>query len=88
MYRILVERILGIRREGPLLVIDPCIAREWKGFELTYRDGAGEVHVVVENPEGVEHGVRRVEIDGHESANGAVLLTGAAGRREVRVVMG
>jgi cellobiose phosphorylase len=88
MYRILVERILGVRREGARLVIDPCIARGWKGFEVTYRDGPGELHVVVENPDGVEHGIRRVEIDGRESEDAAVPLTGAAGRREVRVIMG
>jgi cyclic beta-1,2-glucan synthetase len=88
MYRIAVERILGLRREGQVLLIDPCIARDWKGYELTYRDGDGELHILVENPGGVEHGVRRVEIDGRESPGGRIALTGARGRREVRVVMG
>jgi hypothetical protein len=55
---------------------------------MTYRDGDGELHVVVENPDGVEHGVRRVEVDGRECPDGIVLLTGAVGRREVRVIMG
>jgi cyclic beta-1,2-glucan synthetase len=88
MYRILVEHIVGVRREGSRLMIDPCIARSWKGFEVTYRDGDGEVHIVVENADGIEHGVRRVEIDGHESRDASIPLTGKAGRREVRVVMG
>ena len=88
MYRVVVERILGVRREGARLVVDPCIAKDWAGFEVTYRDGEGELHVVVENPDHVEHGVRRVEIDGREAPDGTILLTGAAGRREVRVVMG
>jgi hypothetical protein len=55
---------------------------------MTYRDGAGEVHIVVENPDGIEHGVRRFEVDGREAPGGRIPLTGAAGRREVRVVMG
>jgi cyclic beta-1,2-glucan synthetase len=88
MYRILVEQILGVRRDGSRLVIDPCVAAGWTGFEMTYRDGDGELHVVVENPDGVEHGVRRVEVDGRECPDGIVLLTGAVGRREVRVIMG
>jgi cyclic beta-1,2-glucan synthetase len=88
MYRVAVERILGVRRQGAVLVVDPCISRDWPGFEVTYRDGEGEVHVVVENPDHVEHGVRRVAIDGRESADHAIALTGAPGRREVVVVMG
>ena len=84
----MVERILGVRREGAQLVIDPCVARDWKGFEVTYRDGAGEIHVVVDNPQGLEHGVRSVLIDGQESLDRAIPLTGAPGRREIRVVMG
>jgi cyclic beta-1,2-glucan synthetase len=88
MYRIAVEQILGVRRAGSRLTIAPCIARGWPGFELTYRDGAGELHIVIENPDGVEHGVRRVEIGGSVSADGVIPLTGEAGRREVRVVMG
>ena len=88
MYRACVEHILGVRREGARLAIDPCIAREWKGFEVTYRDGQGEVHILVENPNGVEHGVERVEIDGRESSDRTIALTGAPGRREVLVRMG
>ncbi len=88
MYRIVVEHVLGVRREGARLVIDPCVSREWKSFEVTYRDGDGELHVVVENPDGVEHGVRRIEIDGRELPGLAVPLSGARGRREVRVLMG
>ncbi len=88
MYRVALEQVLGVRREGTRLVIDPCVAGGWKGFEVTYRDGQGDVHVVVENPDGVQHGVRRVEIDGRESPDRTILLTGAPGRREVRVVMG
>ena len=88
MYRVAVEQILGVRREGARLVVDPCIARDWPGFELTYRDGEGEIHIVVENPDHVEHGVLRVETDGKASPAGAIPLTGANGRREVLVVMG
>ncbi|HEY1959531.1 MAG TPA: glucoamylase family protein [Polyangiaceae bacterium] len=88
MYRIAIEHILGVRREGARLAIDPCVPKSWKQFEIDYRDGEGVVHVVVENPDGVEHGVARIEIDGRESGDGAIALTGAPGRREVRVVMG
>ena len=35
MYRAGVEGILGIRREGAFLVVDPCIPAAWPGFEAT-----------------------------------------------------
>jgi cyclic beta-1,2-glucan synthetase len=87
-YRIVLEQILGVRRVGQHLLVDPCIAGHWKRFELTYRDGEGEVHIVVENPDGIQRGVRHVEIDGRRSPDGTISLTEAPGRREVRVIMG
>ena len=88
MYRVLLHDILGIKREGSILRIDPCIARTWTTFEVTYRDGEGVVHVVVENPLGVQRGVASIDVDGVRATDGVVQLTGRPGVREVRVVMG
>ncbi|XBS68342.1 glycosyl hydrolase family 65 protein [Acerihabitans sp. KWT182] len=33
MYRAGVEGILGIRREGDMLIVDPCIPADWPGFK-------------------------------------------------------
>ena len=76
MYRVIVEHVLGVRKRGSTLVIDPCIARTWERFEVTVRDGAGEVHVLVENPNRVQRGKPQ-----------EIPLTGAPGRRDVRVVL-
>ena len=35
MHRAGVEGILGIRREGAFLVVDPCIPAAWPGFEAS-----------------------------------------------------
>src|SRR5262249_8438116 len=79
MYRVVVEHILGVRSSPGKVTINPCVAKSWPRFEVTIRDGEGEVHVVVENPKGVERGV----VEG-----GEIALTGAKGRREARVVLG
>jgi len=76
MYRVIVEHVLGVRKRGKTLVIDPCISKTWERFEVTVRDGEGEVHVVVENPNRVQRGKPQ-----------EIPLTGAPGRREHRVVM-
>ena len=88
MYRVVLDNVLGIKRRGSTLTIDPCIAKSWPGFEVTYRDGDGAVHIVVDNSKGVERGVERVELDGRVVDDRRIPLTGARGTREVRVVMG
>jgi hypothetical protein len=53
-----------------------------------FRTGTAEFRIVVENPDGVCRGVRLVEVDGVESADLTIPLTGASGVHEVRVVLG
>jgi cyclic beta-1,2-glucan synthetase len=88
LYRVAVEGLLGFHKEGDHLRIDPCVARDWGGFELTYRHGTATYHVVVGNPGGVERGVRGVTLDGNPVADGAVPLADDGGTHEVRVTMG
>ena len=37
MYRAGLEWILGFRVQGAMLLLDPCIPKTWKGFEIVYR---------------------------------------------------
>lgn len=39
MYRLIVESLLGLRREGACLHIDPRLPPHWPGFRFTYRVG-------------------------------------------------
>ena len=50
MYRAGVEGILGIRREGAILVVDPCIPTAWPGFEATVNVESTHCSIRVENP--------------------------------------
>jgi cyclic beta-1,2-glucan glucanotransferase len=65
MYRAGLEWILGFRVRGASLVIDPCIPRAWRGFEIAYRYRTSRYQIVVENPRGASRGVTRAELDGH-----------------------
>jgi cyclic beta-1,2-glucan synthetase len=87
MYRVGVEAILGISLRGGRLHIDPCIPRDWPGYEATFRTDGAEFHIVVENPDGVNRGVAAIELDGtaHE---GDIAVAAAHGTHEVRVVIG
>ncbi|KAB7644501.1 glycosyl transferase [Polymorphobacter fuscus] len=64
MQRAGVEYLLGIRRMGTMIEIDPCIPDHWPGFDVTLRAG-GAVHVIhVENPAGVSRGIASAVHDG------------------------
>jgi cyclic beta-1,2-glucan synthetase len=39
MYRLMIESLLGLRREGQGLRIQPCIPADWPGYRLRYRYG-------------------------------------------------
>ncbi len=58
MYRLGVEAILGITRKANALIIDPCIPVNWPGYQITYRFGTTIYHIHVENPQGVNRGIR------------------------------
>ena len=40
MYQAGIESIIGIRREGAILVVEPCIPETWPGFEVKVRVNA------------------------------------------------
>jgi cellobiose phosphorylase len=47
MYRLIVESILGLRREGSWLSVAPCLPQGWPGFSLVYRFGSTAYRIVV-----------------------------------------
>jgi cyclic beta-1,2-glucan synthetase len=63
MYRAGVEWILGFRLRGTRLVIDPCIPRAWRGFELAFRYHSARYVIHVSNPNGVTKGVVGLTLD-------------------------
>jgi cyclic beta-1,2-glucan synthetase len=88
MYRIAVEHILGLQRQGSSLQVSPCVPPGWAQFEVTYRYGESELLLAFENPNGVPTGVRRIELDGRELTGNGVPLVDDGKRHRVRVVMG
>lgn len=82
MYRAGIESILGIRREGTFLVVDPCIPAVWPGFEAAVNVDSTHYDIRVENlpdarrdryeaildgaPAGRSEGFIRVPLDGRK----------------------
>jgi len=62
MYRAGVEGILGLRRAGDELIVDPCLPAAWPGFEATVTIGTTRYEVVVRNR--ADRAAWDVELDG------------------------
>jgi cyclic beta-1,2-glucan synthetase len=89
LYRAGLEWILGFRKQGSALCIDPCIPRHWKGFKVTYRHGATRYRISVENPKGVCRGVSRIILDGAVLSGEALVPLSDDGLEHwVQVVLG
>ena len=88
MYRVALESVLGFTKRGESLSIEPCVAATWREFAIEYRHRSSTYAITVHNPDGVSHGVVRVEVDGHEVADRVVRLADDGSRHEVVVTMG
>lgn len=87
-FRVILESILGFQLSGPTLKIDPCIPKDWKGFELSHMVGKTRYSIVVDNSAGVERGVREVWLDGVQLKDQVISLANDEKPHQVRVVMG
>jgi cyclic beta-1,2-glucan synthetase len=88
MYRAGLEWMLGFHLRDKALVIEPCIPRAWKGFELSFKYHSARYEIAVENPRGVSRGVTRVELDGVTEATGRIGLVDDGVTHRIRIVLG
>ena len=88
MYRVTLEHVLGIRRQGQWLTIDPCVPCGWRRFQVTLRLQDAEYRITVENPKGVNRGVQSVNLEGRVIEDRRVPLQPGSGAHAVLVVLG
>ncbi len=63
-YRFAWEKVLGLHWEAEHWRVEPAIPRSWPGFEMNVHDGATAYAIRVENPQGVNRGIRQATLDG------------------------
>ena len=64
MYRVGLEGILGLTRQGSTFSVNPCVPGSWTAFSISWRFGSARYEIAVENPEGRSGGVAGAECDG------------------------
>jgi cyclic beta-1,2-glucan synthetase len=88
MYRLGIEALLGLHIDAQYLWLDPCIPKGWPGFGLQLRVGGAQYNITVNNPNGVQQGVRAVTLDGKAAEAGRVPLSDDGLSHEVSVTLG
>jgi cellobiose phosphorylase len=73
MYRLIVESLLGLQREGETLHVAPCLPADWKGFTLHYRYRETLYHITVVQ-DSWRNGETGVSVDGVKQPGNAILL--------------
>ena len=87
-WRVAVEAILGLRRGNGILEIDPCIPKDWPGFEAVLKVGGAVYRVRVENPDRSGTGVSESWLDGKRLESAKLPLTDDGREHEIRVRTG
>ena len=87
MYRLGVERLLGITRQADYLEIKPCLPASWKGYQINYRFGKTLYHIRVDNSHGESHEVSQLQIDGEQASELRIPLQDDGKTHEVIVTM-
>jgi len=82
------EWVLGARRDCEGLRVDPCIPSHWKKCSIR-RPFRGDVYEIeIENPNGVEKGLKELFVDGAPVAGNLIRAIGDGKTHKVRAVMG
>jgi cyclic beta-1,2-glucan synthetase len=88
MYRLGVEAVLGLRREGQSLSVEPCLPKAWSGYSLTYRYGRTTYEIEVKNPDGVNRGVKQTWLDEQVLPDGRIPLQDDGQHHQVQILLG
>jgi N,N'-diacetylchitobiose phosphorylase len=86
-YTAVTKYILGVRPTFDGLVIDPCIPKDWKGFEVQRKWRGALYNIKVQNPDGVEKGVKSITLNGTR-VEGPIPVQASGTENEIEVVMG
>ncbi len=82
------QYILGIYPTHKGLSINPCVPEGFGSFKLVRRFRGAEYHISVENPSGVQKGVKELIVNGVKTEGNVVPFEEGRKEYDVKVVMG
>ena len=88
MYRAGLEYILGFQKNGDAIIMDPCIPQKWTEYAIKYKFIDTVYNIRVDNPQGLNKGVKSISLDGKVSEGNRIPLVNDGKSHEVLVLMG
>jgi cyclic beta-1,2-glucan synthetase len=85
LYRVGLEAILGFRKEGAALRIEPHVPAHWGEFAIEYRHGSAVYAIVVKDPGWLAASGAEVALDGRPLDDAVIHLADDGARHEVIV---
>lgn len=87
-YFAITQWILGVKPEYDGLSVNPCIPREWNGFQVK-REYRGDIYnIEVKNPEHVCRGVKVIKVDGKVIEEKVLPVFGDGSEHKIEIEMG
>ncbi len=87
MYRVGLEAILGFKKRGEKLAIEPCLPSSWKEYAIEYRHASSNYTITVKNPDGLNRGRSDVVLDGAPIADAHIPLADDGAHHVVTVTL-
>lgn len=84
----ITQFILGIKPDYDGLVIDPCVPKDWKHYEIRRKFRDAEYDIVINNPNGVNRGVKSLLLNGKPVDGNLVPHQVAGSVNKVEVTLG
>jgi cyclic beta-1,2-glucan synthetase len=84
MYQLIIGSFLGLRREGDLLYIEPCVPESWETFKVKYQ--FKKATYMIEVKQAVEGKESKVIVDGTDQDSGPIHLTDDGLTHEVMII--
>ncbi|GLZ89144.1 cyclic beta 1-2 glucan synthetase [Metapseudomonas resinovorans] len=84
MYRLILESLLGVQREGASLRFEPVLPAGWRGYQLRYRFGSTPYHINLVQTDSVAGG-QQVTLDGERLEDRRVPLVDDGQDHHVKV---
>ncbi len=82
------QYILGIQPQYHGLKIDPCIPKEWDGFDVNRKFRNALYKIKISNPQHVSKGIKKLIVNGKEISGNVIPIAAAGTENIIEAVMG
>jgi cellobiose phosphorylase len=81
-----LQYVLGIKRRGEKLMIEPCFSKEWEAVFVEYKYGDAVYEINIYNPDKKENGFQKMYLNNELNENNQIKLKGE-GRYKIDYIM-